>query len=232
MNARRRISKNCPSVKSFPQKLRCDAYEAIGNAVSATDARGFTSSNAWSVTRHLLATTLPPTAAGTATITNAYDNRDWLVKTVNPLGQATLYTNDAAQRLVAATDPLLRTTTLGYDADGHNLASTNAAGNVTAQVYDARGSLTVLTDPTNRIVRRAYNGAGNQITLTNRNGKKWQFQFDAANRLTGVDGNTIVNDADGNMTSGPLTNDTLFTYTYDARNRLLNAGGVTNVYDA
>jgi YD repeat-containing protein len=97
------------------------AYDAIGNVVSATDARGFTSSNAWSVTRHLLVTTLPPTPAGTATITNAYDNRDWLVRTVNPMGQATLYTNDAAQRLVATTDPLLRTTTLGYDADGQTL---------------------------------------------------------------------------------------------------------------
>jgi RHS repeat-associated protein len=33
------------------------------------------------------------------------------------------------------------------------------------------------------------------------------------------------------VTSGPLTNDTFAAYTYDARNRLLNAGGVTNAYD-
>jgi RHS repeat-associated protein len=34
------------------------------------------------------------------------------------------------------------------------------------------------------------------------------------------------------MAAGPLTNDTFATYTYDARNRLTSAGGVTNIYDA
>jgi len=164
------------------------AYDAIGNAVSATDARGFSTTNTWGVTRHLLATTLPATPQGTAVVTNIYDNRDWLVETINPLGKPAFYTNDAAQRLISVTDPLTRTTTLSYDGDGHNITSTNAAQNGTTQQYDARGSLTVLTDPAGRIVRRAYDGAGNQTNLMNRKSKVWQFQFDAANRLT----NTIT----------------------------------------
>jgi RHS repeat-associated protein len=56
--------------------------------------------------------------------------------------------------------------------------------------------------------------------------------YDVDNRLAKVDGNSVTMDADGNLVSGPLTNDTFATYTYDARNRMLNAGGVTNVYDA
>ena len=36
----------------------------------------------------------------------------------------------------------------------------------------------------------------------------------------------------GNLTNAPLTNDTFAAYAYDARNRLSNAGGVTNAYDA
>src|ERR1700690_214299 len=56
--------------------------------------------------------------------------------------------------------------------------------------------------------------------------------YDADNRLASVDGNNVTIDSDGNLTSGPLTNDTFIAYSYDARNRLLNAGGVTNVYDA
>ncbi len=36
----------------------------------------------------------------------------------------------------------------------------------------------------------------------------------------------------GNLTYGPLTNDDFVNLTFDARNRLLNAGGVTNLYDA
>jgi RHS repeat-associated protein len=47
-----------------------------------------------------------------------------------------------------------------------------------------------------------------------------------------VNGNGVIMDLDGNMTSGPLTNDTQVAYSYDARNRLFNAGGVTNSYDA
>lgn len=56
--------------------------------------------------------------------------------------------------------------------------------------------------------------------------------YDDDNRLASVDGNNVMVDSDGNLTSGPLTNDTFATYAYDARNRLQNAGGVTNVYDA
>ena len=56
--------------------------------------------------------------------------------------------------------------------------------------------------------------------------------YDADNRLKTVDGNNVVMDDDGNLNSGPLTNDTFATYVYDARNRLINAGGVTNVYDS
>jgi YD repeat-containing protein len=62
----------------------------------------------------------------------------------------------------------------------------------------ARGESTKLTDPATNMVSRIYDAAGNQITLTNRNGKKWQFQFDAANRLN----NTIT----------PLNRQTQITY--------------------
>ena len=34
------------------------------------------------------------------------------------------------------------------------------------------------------------------------------------------------------LPSGPLTNDTFVAYTFDARNRLHDVGGVTNGYDA
>jgi RHS repeat-associated protein len=56
--------------------------------------------------------------------------------------------------------------------------------------------------------------------------------YDADNQLVSVDGYNVTVDLDGNLTSGPLTNDTFAAYTYDARNRLLNVGGVTNAYDA
>src|SRR6266478_830563 len=56
--------------------------------------------------------------------------------------------------------------------------------------------------------------------------------YDDDNRLATVNGLSVTSDLDGNLTSAPLTNSTFASYTYDARNRLLNAGGVTNAYDA
>jgi len=55
---------------------------------------------------------------------------------------------------------------------------------------------------------------------------------DADNRLATFNGNPVFHDNDGNMTVGPLLDDTLKTYSYDARNRLKSVGGVTYAYDA
>jgi len=52
------------------------------------------------------------------------------------------------------------------------------------------------------------------------------------NQLKTVDGLNVTVDLDGNLISGPLTNDIFTAYAFDVRNRLLNAGGVTNIYDA
>jgi len=164
------------------------AYDPVGDVASVTDARGNTASNTWSATRHLLTTTLPSTSQGTPIVTNTYDSRDWLTRTVDPLQNPTLYTNDVAGRLISVTDPVQRTTTFGYDADSRKIVATNAAQEVISQTWDARGSLLKLTDGAGHFSTRTYDPAGNQIILTNRNGKKWQFQFDGANRLT----NTIT----------------------------------------
>ena len=201
------------------------AYDAVGNVSSTSDARGFSTTNIWSVTRKLLATKLPATSQGTPVVTNIYDNRDWLTRTLDPLQKAMQFTNDAAGHLIVVTDPLSQTATLGYDANGNSVAATNAAGEVTKQKWDARGKLTKLTDGAGHTIGRGYDGAGNQIVLTNRNGKIWQFQFDGANRLT----NTIsplgrssalafnhqglpasLKDAAGHTS----------TYSYDAKGRL------------
>ncbi|MEI8288180.1 MAG: RHS repeat-associated core domain-containing protein [Verrucomicrobiota bacterium] len=160
------------------------SLDAVGNAVSRIDSRGNTNSYSWSVTRHLVSATLPNTPQGSPVITNFFDNRDILIRTKDALGNSTFYTNDIAGRLVSVADPAQRTTRFGYDLNGRKIAVTNAAQEVTRQTWDARGNLIKVTDGANHVSTRVYDAAGNQITLTNRNGKKWQFQFDGANRLT------------------------------------------------
>jgi len=217
------------------------AYDAVGNVQSTTDARGFTRSNTWSATQKLLATTLPPTPQGVPVTMNIYDRRDWLMRTVNPLQQATLFTNDAAGRLIAVTDPLLRTTRFGYDGDNRKTSTTNAANEVTRQVWTARSELATTRDGANRQVDFLYDAAGNRTWLLNRNVKWWQFQFDAASRLT----NTIS--PLNRQTSQTWNNRGLLasvkepsgdtaTLTYDAKGRLTNrtdsVGAITYRYDA
>ena len=55
--------------------------------------------------------------------------------------------------------------------------------------------------------------------------------YNADNQIATFNGNGVTYDADGNLTSGPLTNNMFVSYTYDARNRLLSAGGLNYGYD-
>jgi len=160
------------------------AYDADGNVVSTTDARGVSTTNLWSATGKLLSIKLPNTPLGFPIVSNVYDNRDLLVRTIDPLQNAMQFTNDIAGRLVAATDPLLQTTKIQYNANGQTIATTNAVGEGISQEWDARGKLTKLIEPSGHSVLHGYDEAGNQVALTNRNGKVWHFYFDGANRLT------------------------------------------------
>jgi RHS repeat-associated protein len=216
-------------------------YDAAGNVAATTDARGFVTSNTWSATRKRLATTLPATPHGAPVITYAYDTRDWLARTVDPLQAATSLTNDPAGRRIAQTDPLLRTTRFAYDADGRRIATTNAALEVIRQEWTARGELARAIDGAGRTVGRAYDAAGNQVLLTNRNGKLWQFQYDGAHRLTNTVsplGRSTVqtwNDR-GLLASVKEPSGQTATLTYDAKGRLTNrtdsVGAITYRHDA
>jgi RHS repeat-associated protein len=202
-------------------------YDSTGNPNSVTDARRNSVSSSWSATRQLLQTTLPAIPQGTPVVTNAYDSRNWLTKSVDPLNNPTLFTNDASGRLISHTDPLLRTTRFAYDSDGRRLATVNAANETNSQTWDSRGRPLKLTDGAGHFSMRIYDAAGNVIVLTNRNLKRWQFQFDGANRLT----NTVT--PRGYTTSvafnhqGLVSNITDFasqhtSLAYDAKGRLTN----------
>ena len=204
------------------------SFDAEGNVASTTDERGNVTYNTWSATHKLLTTTLPTVAAGSPVITRSYDNRDWLAKTVDPLEEQTLYTNNANGWLISKTDPALRTTTFGFDSDGRKLMTVNAANETNSQTWDGRGDLITLTDGAGHTSLRAYDGAGNQVILTNRNGKVWQFRFDGDSRLT----NTIppspmqpsyqVYNSRGLLASAKDPAGQTTSYYYDAKGRLTN----------
>ena len=172
----------------------------------------------------------------------AYDSVGNLTNLTYPDGKSVGYVYDAANRLSTVTDWGGRKTAYGYDANGRVTSVTNANGTVTTSTYDAAGRITQQRDATAAAsliyqVNYNYDAAGQIIGETNQPAATAylpatvSMKYDADNALTNYVGQSVTNDANGNMTYGPLTNGTFFTYTYDARNRLVSAGGFTNAYD-
>lgn len=172
----------------------------------------------------------------------AYDSVGNLTNLTYPDGKSVGYVYDAANRLSTVTDWGGRKTTYGYDANGRVTSITNANGTVTSRTYDAAGRLTLQKDTTATAsliyqVNYNYDAAGQIIAETNQPATAAYLpvtvgmKYDADNALTNYASQAVTNDANGNMTYGPLTNSTFFTYIYDARNRLKSAGGFTNAYD-
>jgi RHS repeat-associated protein len=172
-----------------------------------------------------------------------YDANGNLTNLVYPGGKNVFYTFDADNHLTQVKDWSGRITTFQYDLAGRLTESTRPNGTFRTLSYDSAGEVTNIWEQMANglpIAWFRYNWNPNSTmnwefaaplphtnTLQTRN-----MTFNAANELYSVDGSQVTEDGDGNMTYGPLTNDNFVTYTFDARNRLSNVGGVTNVYDA
>ena len=172
-----------------------------------------------------------------------YDANGNLTNLVYPNNRNVYYAYDNDNQLTQVTDWSGRVTTFGYDLAGRLLTISRPNGTFRSMSYDAAGQLTNVWEQMSNTLPIAwfrYNWNSNSTLgwefaapLAHTNAPPTRrMTYDADNRLSTVDGLNVTDDADGNLTYGPLTNDNFATYTYDARNRLQNVGGVTNVCDA
>ncbi len=172
-----------------------------------------------------------------------YDANGNLTNLVYPGGKVVAYFYDNLNRLTNVTDWAQRKTAFAYDLGSHVTSISRPNGTIRTINYDAAGEATNIVDKTSWNYPIAFFTCGFNAAAR----MQWEFAaplphsnsvptrtmaYDDDNRLTTVDGNSVTLDSDGNLLSGPLTNDTFATYSYDPRNRLLNVGGVTNFYDA
>lgn len=171
-----------------------------------------------------------------------YDANGNLTNLIYPGGRNVYYAYDSNNHLTNVLDWSGRTTSITYDLDGRLTSITRPNGTKRTISYDVAGQTTNILEANSL----GFPLALFEFSWNSNSTAQWEFDaplphtnappmrtmtYDADNRLSSVDGNNVTMDADGNLISGPLTNDTFATYIYDARNRLLSVGGVTNSYD-
>lgn len=228
-------------VTTFPDtSTRTAVYDSCGNLVSETDNEGSTTTYTYSSTKKPLVTTLPTTTAGTGTVTNEYDTRDWLESTTDPLTNESSYTYDAAGRIVTTTDPLNRATTQTYDVNGRVLTATNPESESTDFVYDERGKRVTQTDALSRDITYSHDKNGNQTGIQNRRLQDFTYTYDANNSQLSLEtplGNTTSqtwNDRRLLETIVEPSTQTV-TFTYDSMGRVQTqtdgVGTITYGYD-
>jgi RHS repeat-associated protein len=173
----------------------------------------------------------------------AYDAAGNLITLTYPDGKNVTYNYDAARRLTSVTDWASRVTSYTYDMDSRVATITRPDQSTETFTYDAAGQITQSTDLTASLnvihnVLYAYD-ADNEITGENTTPAPGIYHpanltltVDADNRLATINTQAAVYDNNGNLTSATIPGSTISSLTYDARNRLISAGGITNAYDA
>ena len=156
---------------------------------------------------------------------------------IYPGNRTVSYSYDSLNRLTNVTDWASRQTTLVYDLASHLTSITRPNGTVRQINYDAAGETTNIIEKTTTGFPIAFY----QLNYDNAARVKWEFgaplpltntapptrtmTYNDDNQIATVNGQTLGYDPDGNMTSGPLTNNTLAAYGYNARNRLWPLAG-------
>ncbi|MEQ1627965.1 MAG: RHS repeat-associated core domain-containing protein [Nitrospira sp.] len=122
----------------------------------------------------------------------------------NPLGQKTLYTPDALDRITQLVDAINGTTAFTYDANSNLLTVTDAKSQQTVYTYNNMNRTATRKDPLLKTETYTYDNNGNVATVTDRKSQVTTYTYDLLNRKTKA-----------TYQDGTSTN-----YTYDAGNRL------------
>lgn len=143
----------------------------------------------------------------------------------NPLGQKTLYTPDALDRITQLVDAINGATAFTYDANSNLLTVTDAKSQQTVYTYNNMNRTATRKDPLLKTETYTYDNNGNVTTVTDRKSQVTTYTYDLLNRKTKA-----------TYQDGTSTN-----YTYDAGNRLTqiqekDAGNtvtatITRIYD-
>ncbi|MER7952101.1 RHS repeat-associated core domain-containing protein [Streptomyces sp. NPDC096079] len=187
-----------------------NTFDAAGNITSATDAEGNKTLYGYDAERGLMTSMVSPAGVAAGTVpgctppakgctTFAYDVRDHHTRTVDPLGRSVSATFDANGNMTSSTDANNRKTVNGFDAFDQKTSVTLPDNSRLTTVYNGDGTVARTVDAANAATVYGYDGQGRQTT-----------RKDPDNRVT-----TVAYDTAGNMLTSTDPQNRVTTYTYD-----------------
>jgi RHS repeat-associated protein len=195
------------------------SYDPSGNMLSATDAKGQTTTYQYDDLNRLVKTTFPDGTYETKT----YDSFGNLLTRMTANGSTISYSYDALNRLILVSYPGSGgNATYTYDADGNRLSQVSPPAR-DYYTYDARGRLTNQTeyvDGQKTQTLYAYDQAGNVVQITYPDGYVLSMGYDGVGRLNSIGRfANITYTLDGQISKIAYGNGEMQTYTYDRRDR-------------
>ncbi|MEU5456722.1 putative T7SS-secreted protein [Streptomyces globisporus] len=114
------------------------------------------------------------------------DAADQVIAETDPLGHVTRFTRDRLGRVLTRTDALGRVTTCGYDEKGNTVSVTCPDGREVSAEYGDFNRLTRIRGADGNTTRHTYDACGNRLTSTTPTSDTTHFTHDEAGRLTSV----------------------------------------------
>ncbi|MGW4113754.1 DNRLRE domain-containing protein [Actinosynnema sp. NPDC004786] len=215
------------------------AYDALGNVVRTTDARGAVVDYRYDQLGRLVEETVPRPDAPTEPAGSwryTYTRAGEVLSASDPSGGRTESTYDGFGRMTTATvleryPATTLTTGYEYDDAGRVTRITSPGGNTRTFEHDAVGQVVRATSAAGVTTHYGYDLGGRLVRASDALGRTSRAGYDTAGRLTsarrlGASGALIGRatfgyDADGNLTTATDPLDKRTTYAYDALGRLV-----------
>ncbi|QSI28274.1 LysM peptidoglycan-binding domain-containing protein [Variovorax sp. RKNM96] len=164
------------------------AYNAFGNKVRTIDAMEQTS---WFLSDKLDRLVQTSRGAGTDAIAEnqRWDQAGRKLSQTNGAGNTISYDYDLRGNIIRTAQPMGQATLAGYDAHNRKVVEVDANGTVAAWKYDYFGSLTGHTDIGGAQYSYSYDNARQLLNQTNTRGQNLSYQYDAAGQTVRITDN-------------------------------------------
>ncbi len=223
------------------------AYDAVGNAITVTDPRGFVTSTFPDRANRPVEMISPAVpifnsiVPQQAVTTKVYDAAANVLRVIDPNGHLTTNVYDNLHRLQATQDPAGNWVSYTYDENGNRLSVRDGLNQTTNFAYDGLNRNTQTTDPFGISTTFTYNVL-NKTKRTDGNGNDTLYTYDPRNRLLTIkypsrpaDDRNYSYDESGNLLAVSLPNDDGTrdaSYVSDALRRVISetSFGLTHTY--